>query len=152
MAGAVGGGAGLGCVGFGRRKTHQGVVDLAHEGGHAGLLGQNPGEEVGERWPFLFGPLRGQDLDHMGDLAREGLELALEGLAVLKKGVLGVIHLVEHFADGDQVVGNWPRFASLASWGRAMRTILGVGQGGLGVDGKEASEAGSALPPRRRRV
>ena len=56
--------------------------------------------------PSCSGRFRGQDLDHMRDLACQGFELALEGLAILKKGVLGVIHLVEHFADDDQVVGD----------------------------------------------
>ena len=42
----------------------------------------------------------------MGDLARQGFELALEGLAVFKKGVLRVIHLVEQFADANEVVGD----------------------------------------------
>ena len=79
----------MGCRGFGRREPRQRVVDLPQQGGHAGLLGQDACEKVGERWPFLFGPLRGQDLDHMGDLARQGLKLALEGLAVFKKSVLG---------------------------------------------------------------
>jgi hypothetical protein len=70
------------------------------------LLGQDPGEKVGERWSFLFGPLRGQDPDHMGDLARQGFELALEGLAVFKKSVLGVVHFFEQFAEADEVVGD----------------------------------------------
>ncbi len=34
----------------------------------------------------------GSNLDHMGDLARQGLKLALEGFAVFKKSVLSVIH------------------------------------------------------------
>jgi hypothetical protein len=42
----------------------------------------------------------------MGGLAREGLELALEGVAILQKGVLAVIHLVEELADGGEVVGD----------------------------------------------
>jgi hypothetical protein len=106
VAGAVCRGGGVGCGGFGRREPHQGVVDLAQQGGHAGLLGQDAGEKVGERWSFLFGPLRGQDLDHMGDLARQGLKLSLKGLAVFKKSVLGMIHLFEEFADADEIVGD----------------------------------------------
>ena len=42
----------------------------------------------------------------MGDLARQGFELALKGLAVFKKSVLGVIHLFEEFADADEIVGD----------------------------------------------
>ena len=42
----------------------------------------------------------------MGDLACQGLELSLKGLAILKKGVLGVIHFFEEFADADEIVGN----------------------------------------------
>ena len=106
----------MGCRGFGRRKPHQGVVDLSQQGGHAGLLGQDAGEKVGEGWSFLFGPLRGEDLDHMRDLAREGFKLSLKGLAVLKKGVLGVIDFFEAFADADEVVGDAAEVASLASW------------------------------------
>ena len=96
----------MGCGGFGRREPHQGVVDLTQQGGHAGLLGEDAGEKIGERWAFLFRPLRGQDLDHVGDLPRQGFELTLEGLAVLKKGVLGVIHFFEEFADADEIVGD----------------------------------------------
>ena len=96
----------MGCGGFGKREPRQGVVDLAQQGGHAGLLGQDAGEKVGERWPFWFGPLRGQDLDQMGELARQGLKLALERLAIFKESVLGVIHLFEEFADADEVVGD----------------------------------------------
>ncbi len=114
----------MGCGGFGRGEPHQGVVDLAQQGGHSGLLGQDAGEKVGERWSFLFGPFRGQDLDHMGDLARQGFELALEGLAVFKKSVLGVIHFFEEFADADEIVGDSAEAASLASWPRAMRMSL----------------------------
>jgi hypothetical protein len=72
----------VGCGGFGRREPRQGLVDPAQQGGHSGLLGQDAGEKVGERWSFLFGPLRGQDLDHMGDLVCQGLKLTLERLAV----------------------------------------------------------------------
>jgi hypothetical protein len=107
VPGTVGGGVGVGCGGrVGRRESHQGVVDLAQQGGHAGLLGQDAGEKVGERWSFLIGPLRGQNLDQMGELAREDLKLALEGLAVFKKDLLGVIHLVEQLAGPDDVVGD----------------------------------------------
>ena len=95
----------MGCGGFGRREPHQGAVDLAQQGGHAGLLSQDTCEKVGEGWSFLFGPFRGQDSDHMGDLARQGFKLSLKGLAVVKKSVLGMIHLVEEFADADEVVG-----------------------------------------------
>ena len=90
MPGAVGGSVGVSRGGLRRREARQGVVDLAQQGGHAGLLSQDAGEKVGEGWSFLFGPLRGEDLDHMGDLACQGLKLALEGLAVFKKSVLGV--------------------------------------------------------------
>jgi hypothetical protein len=107
VAGAVGGSVGVGCGGrFGRGEPRQGVRDLTHQSGHAGLLGQDAGEKVGERWSFLFGPLRGQDLDHMGDLARQGLKLSLKGLAVFQKSFLGMIHLVEEFADADEIVGD----------------------------------------------
>ena len=106
VAGAVDGSVGVGCGGFGRREPRQGVVDLTQQGGHSGLLGQDACEKVGERWSFLFGPLWGQDLDHMGDLACQGLKLALKGLAVFKKSVLGVIHFFEEFADADEIVGD----------------------------------------------
>jgi hypothetical protein len=87
-------------------EARQGIVDLAQQGGHSGLLGQDACEKVGEGWSFLFAPLWGQDLDHMRNLARQGFELALEGLAVFKKSVLGMIHLVEEFADADEVLGD----------------------------------------------
>jgi hypothetical protein len=96
----------MACGGFGRRKARQDVVDLAHEGGHAGLLGQNAAEEVGKRWALLFLPLRGQDLDHVADLAREGFKLTLKRLAVLEKSVLGVIYLSDEFANADEVIGD----------------------------------------------
>ncbi len=96
----------MGCGGFGRREPRQGVVDLAQQGGHAGLLGQDAGEKVGERWAYMFGALWGQDLDHMGDLACQGLKLALEGLAVFKKGVLGVINSFDRFAKANNIVGD----------------------------------------------
>src|SRR6202453_2434011 len=102
----VGGSVGVGCGGLRRREARQGVVDLAEQGGHARLLREDAGEEVGERWAFLFGPVRGQDLDHMGDLARQGLKLALKGLAIVKKRVMRVIDLVEEFADADEVVAD----------------------------------------------
>ena len=106
MSGAVGESVGVGCGVLRRGEARQGVVDLAQQGGHVGLLGQDAGEKVGERWSFLFGPLRGQDLDHMGDLARQGFELSLKGLTMFKKSVLGVIHFVEEFADADEIVGD----------------------------------------------
>ena len=65
-AGAVERSVGVGGGRFGRREPRQGVVDLAQQGGHAGLLGQDAGEKVGERWSFLFGLLRGQDLGSYG--------------------------------------------------------------------------------------
>jgi hypothetical protein len=39
-------------------------------------------------------------------ISPQGFELALKGLAILKKSILGVIHLVEQFADADEVVGD----------------------------------------------
>ena len=147
VAGAVGGSVGVGCGGSGRREPRQGVVDLAQQGGHAGLLGQDAGEKVGERWSFLFGPLRGQDLDHMGDLASQGFELALEGLAVFKKSVLGVIHFFEEFADADEVVGDSAEVRVIGVVAEGHEDDPWVGQGWSGVAGKEASEAGAALRP-----
>jgi hypothetical protein len=94
------------CCRLYRRKAGQDVVDLAHEGGHAGLLGQNAAQEVGKRWALLFLPLRGQDLDHVADLAREGFKLTLKRLAVLEKSVLGVIYLSDEFANADEVIGD----------------------------------------------
>jgi hypothetical protein len=88
------------------REPHHGFVDLTQQGGHAGLLGQDAGEKVGEGWSFLFGPLRGQNLDQMGDLARQGLKLSLKGLAILKKGVLGMIDSFDRFAGADEIVGD----------------------------------------------
>ena len=131
MAGAVGGSVGVGCGGFGRREPRQGVVDLAQQGGHAGLLGQDAGEKVGERWSFLFGPLRGQDLDHMGDLARQGLKLSLKGLAVFKKSVLGVIHFFEEFADADEIVGDSAEVRVIGVVAGGHEDDPFVGQGGL---------------------
>ena len=39
----------------------------------------------------------------MRNLACQGLKLALEGMAVFKKSVLGVIHFFEEFAGTDEV-------------------------------------------------
>ena len=143
-------GVGVGCRGFGRREPRQGVVDLTQQGGHAGLLGQDAGEKVGERWSFLFGPLRGQDLDHMRDLARQGLKLALKGLAILKKGVLGVIDFFEEFADADELVGDSAEVLVIGVVAKGHQDDPWVGRGWSGVAGKEASEAGAALRSPRR--
>jgi hypothetical protein len=142
--GAVGGSVGVSRGGLHRREARQGVVDLAQQGGHAGLLGQDAGEKVGERWSFLFGSFRGQDLDHMADLARQGLKLALEGLAVFKKGVMRVIHLLEQFADGDEIVGDLAEGRVVGVVAEGHDDDPWVGRGWSGGAGKETSEAGRA--------
>jgi hypothetical protein len=128
-AGAVDGSVGRG--GSGRREPRQGVVDLAQQAGHAGLLRQNACEQVGERWSFLFGPFRGQDSDHMGDLARQGLKLALKGLAILKKGVLGVIDSFDRFAKADDIVGDSAEVRVIGVVAEGHQDDPSVGQGGL---------------------
>jgi hypothetical protein len=131
VVGAVGGSVGVGCGSFGRRKPRQGVVDLAQQAGHSGLLGEDAGEKVGERWSFLFWPLRGQDLDHMGDLASQGLKLALKGLAILKKGVLGVIDSFDRFAKADDIVGDSAEVRVIGVVAGGHEDDPSVGQGGL---------------------
>ena len=71
MPGAVGGSVGVSRGGLRRREPRQGVVDLAQHRDHSGLLGQDAGEKVGERWSFLFGPLRGEDLARLMQLFDE---------------------------------------------------------------------------------
>jgi hypothetical protein len=41
--------------GLRRREARQGVVDLAQQGGHSGLLGQDACEKVGEGWSYRSG-------------------------------------------------------------------------------------------------
>ena len=86
----------------------------------------------------------------MGDLARQGFKLALKGLAVFKKSVLGVIHLVEEFADADEIVGDSAEVRVIGVVAEGHEDDPWVGQGWSGVAGKEASEAGAALRPQRR--
>jgi hypothetical protein len=95
------------------------------------LLGQDAGEKVGEGWSFLFGPLWSQNLDQMRNLARQGFELALEGLAVFKKSVLGVIHLVEEFAGADEIVGDSAEVRVIGGVAEGHEDDPFVGQGGL---------------------
>jgi hypothetical protein len=119
------------CGGLRRRKPRQGVVDLPEQGGHSGLLRQNAGEKVGEGWSFLFGTLWGQDLNHMGDLACEGLKLALKGLAILKKGVLGVIDSFDCLAKADDIVGNSAKVRVIVVLACGHEDIPSADQGGL---------------------
>ena len=60
----------------------------------------------------------GSGLDHMRNLARQGFELALEGLAVFKQSVLGMIHLSRSSRMPMRSSAIRLRFASLASWRR----------------------------------
>jgi hypothetical protein len=132
---------------FGRRKARQDVVDLTHEGDHAGLLHQNAAKEVGKRWAFLFGPLWGQNLDHVADLAREGFKLTLKRLAVFEKSVLGVIHLFHEFADANELTGYSAKVCCIGVGRKGHQDDPWVSRLGW-VASKAFNEAGSALPPR----
>ena len=84
------------------------------------------------------------------DLAREGLKLSLKGLAILKKGVLGVIDFFEEFADADELVGDSAEVLVIGVVAKGHQDDPWVGRGWFGVTGKEASEAGAALRSPRR--
>jgi hypothetical protein len=88
----------------------------------------------------------------MGDLARQGFELALEGLAILEKGVLGVIDSFDRFAKADDIVSDSTEVRVIGVVAEGHEDDPWVGQLWSSVAGKEASEAGAALRSRRRRA
>src|SRR5208283_4280540 len=96
---------------------------LTHEACERRMLGDEAREKVGEGRAFLFGPLRGQDFDHVGDEPGQRLDLALERLAGDEESVLRVIHLVDGRGEGGE---------SLADFGEA--GVAGIARSGGGHD------------------
>ena len=112
---------------------------------------------------FLFGPLRGQHFDHVGDEVGQGFDLSLKRISIHQKRVLRVIHPVDGPAQANEVVGDAGQvgvegIAGRGSgheheppvWKRLTRGLAGRGATGNGDAGEAERFAGVVFAEGRR--